>query len=361
MTVATVLARTTTTPNHSPTVLHLIDDTTAGGVMRVLDFLTTDARMNATASHVLRQVSRGAAPPAMIEADVIVSHLALNWRSLPALIALRARYADRTLIHVEHSYTEAFEALNVPRQGRFRTLLRTSYALFDRVVAVSAPQGRWLKTCGLVDASRLCVILSCVDLSNMTFLPRPANRPGVIGAIGRLDRQKGFDTLIRAFRHLSAPDIVLTIYGDGAERRALEALALGDRRIKFRGHTAIALAMSEIDAVAMPSRWEACGLVALEARAAGRPLLVAEVDGLRAHVGEGGVIGAPTGSVESLLPALEQLTSQDHAIMPSAEFAAAQMTAFRNGWSDILKDTTRSAGYKAARDLVACPLKSGPP
>jgi len=42
-----------------PTVLHLVDDTTAGGVMRVVDFLVTSGDLQAQARHVTQQVARG--------------------------------------------------------------------------------------------------------------------------------------------------------------------------------------------------------------------------------------------------------------------------------------------------------------
>ena len=42
-----------------PKVLHLVDDTTAGGVMRVLDFLRTDSDLAQTANHEVRSVTRG--------------------------------------------------------------------------------------------------------------------------------------------------------------------------------------------------------------------------------------------------------------------------------------------------------------
>ncbi len=72
-----------------PRVLHLVDDTTAGGVMRVLDHITTAPELAKDADHRLRSISRKRWLPERIQADVIVSNLAISWRALPLLIGMR--------------------------------------------------------------------------------------------------------------------------------------------------------------------------------------------------------------------------------------------------------------------------------
>ncbi len=111
-----------------PKVFHLVDDTTAGGVMRVLDFLHSDHNLAETALHEVKSVNRGKIINNLGKADVIVSHLAISWRSLPSLIALRALYVRTPLVHVEHSYTcllypfdAADDPLGVPLAARLFT------------------------------------------------------------------------------------------------------------------------------------------------------------------------------------------------------------------------------------------------
>ena len=155
------------------------------------------------------------------------------------------------------------------QRARFFTLLRSAYALFDTVVAVSAPQADWIARQGLVGAGALRVIPPVADLSRFRALAAPQGRARVIGAIGRLHTQKGFDLLIEAFRDLPGQDIALHIHGTGLQEATLRALAAGDSRIHFFGHgDAPDRIMQAVDIVAMPSRWEAFGLVVLEARAA---------------------------------------------------------------------------------------------
>ncbi|KEO58235.1 glycosyltransferase [Thioclava indica] len=290
-------------------VVHLVDDTTAGGVMRVLDHIMTAPGLSETLDHSLRCVDRRNAALGHIEADIIVSHLAISWRLLPTLIALRARHPRAAIVHVEHSYTEGFVTANVTHTRRFATLLRLSYRLFNRVVAVSHAQGDWLVRSGAVRASALRVVQSCVDLSAFRALPAVSPPVRVIGAIGRLDRQKGFDSLITAFRRTTRPDISLLIYGEGPEEATLRDLASGDARIRFMGFAPDPVAaMATVDAVAMPSLWEAYGLVAIEALAAGRALLVNRVDGLSDHLAHGAY------AVED-----SSITAWEHAINDLAE------------------------------------------
>ncbi len=267
-----------------PKVVHLIDDTTAGGVMRVLDHLTRSTELAQDANHKVHTVKRGRISLRRLKADVIVSHLSISWRTLPALMALRARHSSTKLFHVEHSYTDGFVRHNVTNKRRFSTLLRTAFRLFDQVIAVSEGQGKWLKEEGYLDPSKMTVIRSYVDLEPFTALPSATSPVRHFGAIGRLDKQKGFDVLILAFQKVEGDDLRLSIFGQGPEESNLRALAKNDPRIIFEGFAESPTAPYQaVDAVLMPSRWEAYGLVAIEALAAGRALICSGVDGLQDH------------------------------------------------------------------------------
>lgn len=319
-----------------PTILHLVDDTTAGGVMRLLNHICTNPDMARTADHSLHVVQRGKLSMRRYQADVIVSHLSVSWRTLPALISLRATNAGTPLVHVEHSYTQAFTALNVAKRDRFLTLLRIGYSMFDHLVAVSHAQARWMFRRRLAQLGGLSVIQPMVDLGGFGALPAPAGPVRRIGAIGRLDRQKGFDLLIDAFRTRPEQDIELLFFGDGPERAALQAKAAGDSRIRFVGHLSDPVrAMAMVDAVAMPSRWEAYGLVAREARAAGRPVLVSGKDGLADQVDEGAVL-VPAYTVTGWSTALGRLIAGQTPAAPRPDAAKAE-AQFAANWNAMLE------------------------
>jgi glycosyltransferase involved in cell wall biosynthesis len=321
-----------------PTIVHLVDDTTPGGVMRVIEHICSHPDMTHAARHEILPVSRGRLTPPSLDASMIISHLALSWRALPMLMQLRAMHAQVPLVHVEHSYTAAFVAHRVARPKRFFSLLRTAYALFDRVAAVSTGQRDWLTTRALVDPDRLVLLRSVVDLRPFLGLAPVRHDPKVIGAIGRLDAQKGFDILIQAFHACDRPDLRLEIFGEGAERRSLETLAGADPRICFHGHCADPVtAMETVDIVAMPSRWEAYGLVGLEARASGRGLWVSGVDGLADQVKSG---AAPVGvGVAAWRDALAALGPDSLRTVPEVRLRAMRLPAESIGaWRALVAD-----------------------
>lgn len=322
-----------------PKILHLVDDTTAGGVMRVLDFLRTDREMAQTADHEVRPVKRGKIIGRLGPADVIVSHLAVSWRSLPALTALRATHPRTPLVHVEHSYTKGFVTHNVTNPLRFKSLLKLAYSLFDRIVCVSNGQADWMVASRLVHTDKLTTIQSCVDLSAFRALPAPAGPARVFAAIGRLDDQKGFDTLIKAFRRCADPDIELHIIGEGGQETALRTLAGPDSRIVFRGFQSDPVtALAGVDVVLMPSRWEAYGLVAVEALAAGRRLLCHNIDGLNDHARHGGVMMDAT-NLEELAELISREVKWGNAAREGSVVRTTRQleNQFRDCWQFMLR------------------------
>jgi glycosyltransferase involved in cell wall biosynthesis len=327
-------------------VAHLVDDQNPGGVTRYLDFIARDPDMACFARHEVVPVTRDRPFTARLDADVVVSHLTVTWRGLPGLMALRARHAGRTLLHVEHSYSAGFVAHNVTARRRFYTLLRTGYALFDRVVAVSEGQADWLIRRALVPAEALSVIRPCVDLGAFRALAAPSDAVRVIAAVGRFDRQKGFDLLIRAFRRVARADLRLRLVGDGPERATLEALAAGDPRITFGGFVGdVSELLAHCDAVAMPSRWEPYGLVALEALTAGRPLLVSPIDGLKDHVAAG-ARPVPAFSEEAWAHAIEELVTRKPAPIGMPGFTPETRTI--GAWRDLLTRADRAKPVSTA-------------
>ena len=98
---------------------------------------------------------------------------------------------------------------------------------------------------------------------------------------GRYAAQKGFDVLIEAMRAVPAELATLRLVGLGPDEAALRAQAEGMAHVRVEGPVDGPGAwLADVDAVAIPSRFEPFGTVALEARAAGRPIIVSGVDGL---------------------------------------------------------------------------------
>ena len=93
--------------------------------------------------------------------------------------------------------------------------------------------------------------------------------------VGRFDPQKGVDYLLQAFAKCRRRDIHLYLIGDNVIGSAhIEKKDTG--RLTFLGwvpHEEVGNYYADSDAVIMPSRWEAFGLVAVEAMKYGKPVI----------------------------------------------------------------------------------------
>jgi len=131
----------------------------------------------------------------------------------------------------------------------------------------------------------------------LTPIPRAARGP-VIGALARFAPAKGLDLLVRAFASLPE-EVHCVLVGDGPERASLESLAgelgVSDRMIVTGWVERPRDYLPGFDVVAMPSRFEAFGLVAIEAGLAQRPVVATAVDGIPDAVVDGttGVLVPP--------------------------------------------------------------------
>ena len=112
----------------------------------------------------------------------------------------------------------------------------------------------------------------------------------LLGAVGRLDPQKGFDRLLALLPELARQVPAgerwgVVILGEGAERPRLEALAqrVPAERVVVRlpGYRPDAAAcIGAFDLFVMPSRYEGYGLALAEAMAHGVPILASTADSL---------------------------------------------------------------------------------
>ena len=115
----------------------------------------------------------------------------------------------------------------------------------------------------------------------------PSDYPYIL-AVGQLVSHKGFDLLIEAFAQVAGkyPKVQLWIAGGGSQRTALEMLIRQKglvQRVQLLGkvdEATVASLMAGCLFVAMPSRREPFGIVALEGMAAGKPVLATPVGGL---------------------------------------------------------------------------------
>lgn len=135
---------------------------------------------------------------------------------------------------------------------------------------------------------KIRVIHNGVNFKLFSSAKSQASEFQYIFAVGQLSPHKGFDLLIHAFSEVAKkyPKLQLWIAGAGSMRRELDLIIIENNlfdQVKMIGkvdeiHVASLMAGSLF--IAMPSRREPFGMVALEGMAAGKPVLASPVGGL---------------------------------------------------------------------------------
>ena len=106
----------------------------------------------------------------------------------------------------------------------------------------------------------------------------PAQKKTIL-FVGRLDRQKGIDLLLKSYVRV-APQFKLVVVGDAVRG---DLVLNRPESVEFRGWLAgeeLAKLYRTSDALIVPSRWEGFGLVAIEAMSRGKPVFASNVGGL---------------------------------------------------------------------------------
>jgi glycogen(starch) synthase len=171
---------------------------------------------------------------------------------------------------------------------------------------------------------------------------------------GRLVYEKGVHDLLRAMPRLRRrhPGIRLIVAGCGPHDSALRELArrlrLG-RSVRFAGFVAddeLAALAAAADCAVVPSIYEPFGLVALEAAAAGTPVVVADVGGLRELVDHRitGLRFTP-GDVAGLADAVSALLT-DQVLARRCARAARRAVVEGYAWPRVAEQT--AAVYRRA-------------
>jgi glycosyltransferase involved in cell wall biosynthesis len=248
-------------------------------------------------------------------------------------------------------------------------------ARFPRVIAVSSDIRQELIEHG-ADPARVVVILNGID--PVAFTRRREDAAGlrrdlgfapghyVIGAVGRLERQKRFDLLMQAFAPIvrARPECRLVIVGDGSLRADLEAerqrLGLDDV-VTLLGHRDdVARLHNALDLYVQSSEYEGTPNTVLEAMALETPIVATDVGGTRelAFPGEHAII-VPAGDVPALRAAIEE-------VLAAPEAARTRVAAARARIEQVLSFDARNRRLEAIyEDLMreqpggAAPARAG--
>jgi glycosyltransferase involved in cell wall biosynthesis len=219
-----------------------------------------------------------------------------------------------TTVHgwVQHTRrTPLYYAVDRLCLPRYEAVLCVSEDLREQALSSGVPADRCLLVENAIDTedySRRCDTTAAKRREGFT--------PGrlVVGAVGRLSAEKGFDVLIRAAHRLvrAGHDLEVVIAGEGDARPQLEALAaelgLGER-VRMLGYRADPRGLYEaLDLFVLSSLREGLPNVVLEAMAMEVPVLATRVAGVPRliHDGANGLLAEPD-SVDALAGGMARL------------------------------------------------------
>lgn len=265
---------------------------------------------------------------------VLASLLLYGWRSRPdALISLDTR-ANTLATRAKRLPGAGFRVIATLRNevaskidaaggGRRRRGVQRMFRRADAVVAVSHGLAREFADVVGTAVDRLEVIHNLVVTDGLServeesvshsWLAADRYAPVVLG-VGRLQAQKDFSTLVRAFARLRRRrPLRLVILGEGNEAAGLEQQVrqLGvEDDVDFPGFVSNPLAwMARADVFVLPSRSEAFGMVLVEAMASGCPVVSTDCPSGPREILDHGRYGAlvPVGDDESMATEIERV------------------------------------------------------
>jgi len=123
----------------------------------------------------------------------------------------------------------------------------------------------------------------------------------LIGSVGRMVWQKGFETFIRAIPEIisAAPESRFLFVGDGPLKTKLirrsEQLGVRDKIVFAGFRSDIREILSAIDLFVVPSLLEGFPMVTLEAMAVAKPIIATQIDGITEQItdGKNGILVPP--------------------------------------------------------------------
>ena len=285
---------------------------------------------------------------AALRPDVDVVHVHTLVRMADWLLAPRARRGAPLVVtaHASDELGPAASPAGDASPARARRHARQARRVLTRADAVVVPSRFMARLVREAHPRDTIHVIGHGPTDERAFARAP-HGGFVVTALARFVPVKGLDLLVDAFALAfeGEPDARLVLAGDGPERRALEARVarLGlTARVEMPGYVegdARASLLARTDVVAVPSRghYETFGLAALDGRAAGAFVLVAnggalperiEADGDAVAAGAGRLVGSATTAAwaAALVAARGDLTAR------AAAAEASDRVFARNSW-----------------------------
>ncbi|MGD9173977.1 MAG: glycosyltransferase family 4 protein [Desulfobacterales bacterium] len=164
-----------------------------------------------------------------------------------------------------------------------------TYHLADKIICISEDSHKVLVDKYGVAPDKLEVIHPGVDITQFYPVAETQKIPNSVLYVGRVDKRKGTDFLIRSLPYVveRIPEVQLYIGGKGKDLAKLKQYVCAQglsKNVEFLGFIPddqINLWYNRVQCVVVPSVFEGFGLTAVESMAAGTSVICTRVDSLR--------------------------------------------------------------------------------
>ncbi|HEY5854946.1 MAG TPA: glycosyltransferase family 4 protein [Aldersonia sp.] len=300
-------------------------------------------------------VGEGWTPDVVHAHDWLVAHPAIalaEFYDVPLVSTLHATEAGRHSGWVSGKINRQVHSVEWWLANESDALITCSESMRDEVSRLYGPK-----------LAPINVIRNGIDVTTWSFRERgPHPGPPSLLFVGRLEYEKGIQDAIAALPRIrrSHPGTTLTIAGSGTQLSWLTDLARTHRvarSVHFVGaldHAALLEWLHLADAIVLPSRYEPFGIIALEAAAAGTPLVTSTAGGLGEAVVDGVTgLSFPPGDVGALVTSVRSVLDDPAAAQARAAAARARLTEDFD-WHVVATETV--AVYQAAKRRVRHPI-----
>ncbi|CAA0126863.1 Glycogen synthase [Mycolicibacterium vanbaalenii] len=291
--------------------------------------------------------------------DWLVAHPAVTlaqFFDVPLVSTIHATEAGRHSGWVSGAVSRQVHALESWLVRESDSLITCSASMRDEISTLFGPE-----------LAEISVIRNGIDTDGWPFaLRRRHQGPAQLLYFGRLEYEKGVHDAIAALPRIrrTHPGTTLTIAGDGTQLEFLKAQARKHRVLKatnFVGrvdHSQLLRLLHRADAAVLPSHYEPFGIVALEAAAAGAPLVTSNAGGLGEAVIDGQTgLSYPPSDVAALSAAVRLVLDSPASAQQRARAARERLTS-DFAWQTVAAETSQV--YLAAKRVERQPHRRRP-
>lgn len=170
------------------------------------------------------------------------------------------------------------------KQSAYATLERTLCRTTDLVVLNSESERRLAQQFGVTSQKMIVIPNGVAEHQAPAGYVRPTRSGRLrLGFVGRFDPQKGLDILLSSFGAAARPDLELHVIGAEVASDNMKVSLLQQQNVFQYGwlpRDKVYALVAGLDALVMPSRWEAMPLVAMEAMQLGVPVIGSDRGGI---------------------------------------------------------------------------------